>query len=102
MYVSPITIIQNELQRQQETINTDIENNIMLKITQTYGIEVDKDELIRALKYDRQQYEEGRTDFKTDVQNIIKEYISRYILLNAFEREKNILEEIVDRIEDLT
>ena len=102
MYISPITIIKKELQMQQEAINTEIENNIMLTLTQTYGIEVDKDELIRALKYDRQQYKEGRADFKSDVMNVLKEYICHYIQIDAFEREKNILEEIVDRIKDLT
>lgn len=99
MYESPINIITNDM---QTALNEDIENNIMLKITQTYGIDVDKDELIRALKYDRQQYEKGRAEFKSDVENLIKEYICRYILLNAFEREKNILEEIVDRIDDMS
>ena len=99
MYESPINIITNEM---QTALNEDIENNIMLKITQTYGIDVDKDELIRALNYDRQQYEKGRADFKSDIEQLLKEYICRYILLNAFEREKNILEEIVDRIDDMS
>jgi hypothetical protein len=99
MYESPINIIVNDM---QQSFNEDIDNGIMVTIKQTYGIGVDKNELIKALQYDRQQYEKGRADFKTDVQNLIKEYICRYILIGAFEREKNILEEIVDRINDLS
>ena len=32
----------------------------------SYGITVDKDELLRALKYDRNQYEKGYADGKVD------------------------------------
>ena len=53
-YQSPIEIIQGE-------IETKIENDIMTAV-QRYGIRVDKEELIKALQYDRKQYEQGYED----------------------------------------
>ena len=57
-YESPIKIIQNNIHKQ---MLIQMEDNIM-KVVQRYGIEVDKDELQKALKYDRQQYEKGFND----------------------------------------
>lgn len=53
-YKSPIDIVVGKF-------NTQIENNVF-KAVQDYGISVDKDELIKALKYDRDQYEHGFKD----------------------------------------
>ena len=54
MYKSPIEIIYGQTQ-------TQIEGDVFRAI-QSYGINVDKEELIRALKYDRDQYEKGYAD----------------------------------------
>lgn len=51
MYKSPIEIIYGQMQ-------TNMENNIY-EAVQKYGVNVDKEELIRALQYDREQYEAG-------------------------------------------
>lgn len=53
-YKSPIDIVMGEF-------HTQIENNVF-KAVKECGISVDKDELIKALKYDRDQYEHGFTD----------------------------------------
>ena len=53
-YKSPINIISSALR-------TEIENET-LKAIKDVGIDVDKDELIKALTYDRQQYEKGFSD----------------------------------------
>lgn len=53
-YESPIKEIIGELQTQQE------EN--VIKAVQKVGIDVDKEELIKALQYDRQQYQKGYED----------------------------------------
>jgi hypothetical protein len=58
MYESPIEIIVNEIQNQ---IVADKENGIYKAIS-SYGINVNKDELIRALQYDRDQYNKGFED----------------------------------------
>ncbi len=54
MYKSPITLYTKELE-------TAIENDI-IKTVQRYGITVDKGELIKALQYDRNQYNQGYKD----------------------------------------
>lgn len=51
MYKSPIEIICTGIEQQ-------FENNI-LKAIQHYEIQIDKDELIKALNYDRDQYIKG-------------------------------------------
>lgn len=59
-YKSPIEIIHGELE-------TKIENDIMTAV-QRYGINVNKEELIKALEYDRKQYEQGYEDARRDYQ----------------------------------
>ena len=58
MYKSPVEIIYGQMQTQ---IDGDI-----LRAIQSYGINVDKEELIRALQYDREQYNKGYADGKAD------------------------------------
>ena len=50
-YESPINIIYGE-------INSKLENEVLTAI-QNIGIDVNKEELIRALQYDREQYQKG-------------------------------------------
>ena len=50
-YESPIEVVMGQIRTEQE-------NNIY-KAIQDYGVSVDKDELIKALQYDRDQYEKG-------------------------------------------
>jgi hypothetical protein len=54
MYQSPVEIITRQ-------IRTQFEDNVF-KAIQDYGIVVDKEELIKALRYDRGQYENGFSD----------------------------------------
>lgn len=58
MYKLPIEIIYGQMQ-------TQIEGDI-LKAVQQVGVHVDKEELIRVLQYDRNQYDEGYADGKAD------------------------------------
>ena len=53
-YESPIRIIASQVEMKME--------NDVLQAIQRYDIQVDKDELIKALNYDRQQYEKGYRD----------------------------------------
>lgn len=57
-YNSPIRIIEGEL-------TTRIEDDIMT-VVRSYDIDVDKVELVRALRYDREQYEKGFDDGRKD------------------------------------
>ena len=54
MYKSPIEIFTKET-----TYHFD---NDIVEAVQRYGIVVDKDELLKALQYDREQYEKGYYD----------------------------------------
>ena len=62
MYESPVTIIENVM----ETIIEEREGRIIAKIQDAFDVHVDKAELIRALQYDRGQYEKGYADGKAD------------------------------------
>lgn len=54
MYESPITLYTKELQYKFE--------GDILAVMRNYGISVDRDELIKALRYDRMQYDYGYAD----------------------------------------
>jgi len=54
MYESPVNVICGEMR-------THVEGDIF-KAIQNVGIDVDKEELIKTLRYDRNQYEKGYSD----------------------------------------
>lgn len=58
MYKSPIEIITDE-------IITSYEDEV-IKAVQSHEVNCDKEELLRALQYDRDQYRKGYEDGKTD------------------------------------
>lgn len=60
MYESPI--IQTMMSDISEQIVKEQENQFMYQIQQTIGYDIDKDELIKALQYDRDQYQKGYAD----------------------------------------
>lgn len=62
MYKSPIEILYADVQNQ---FTKQMEEDVY-KLVVNYFPNVDKDELIRALQYDRQQYEQGYADGKRD------------------------------------
>lgn len=57
-YESPISLIYENAQRQMQI---QLENGVY-SVVQNVGIDVNKDELIKALQYDRQQYDKGYSD----------------------------------------
>ena len=59
IYKSPIDIIMSDMRM---TMEGDI-----YKAVQNVGINVDKDELIKALKYDREQYQKGYEDRDAEI-----------------------------------
>ena len=58
MYESPITIITNQM----KTEMTNQLNNFIYETIQNCDVKIDKEELIKVLKYDRNQYERGYKD----------------------------------------
>ena len=68
MYESPIKLMETEW-------STQMDGNI-LKAVKNVGINVDKDELLRALKYDRGQYDKGYRDGVNKVCSRIMEMLT--------------------------
>lgn len=58
MYNSPVTILENIIQQEMQ----EKEDKIFQEIKSQIAVDVDKDELLKALRYDRHQYEEGYED----------------------------------------
>ena len=82
-YESPINIIQSV----QQQITTDMDNQI-LKAVMECNINVDKDELLKALEYDRGQYDKGYSDGFLEGRKKAKEEILNYLS----DRLKNLIE----------
>ena len=68
MYKSPIEIIDSFTNDMAYKIKTETDNLIM-EAVYNVGVNVDKAELIKALEYDRDQYEKGYRDGKKDAVN---------------------------------
>ena len=64
MYEAPVTIYETAMQ----TIMEKREGAIFAKIQSAFDVDVDKAELIRALQYDRDQYNKGYADGKRDAE----------------------------------
>lgn len=65
MYESPIDIrCTNYVAKQIESNRDDA---VMLEITEQYGVYVDKEELAKALAYDRGQYDKGFADGRQSI-----------------------------------
>jgi hypothetical protein len=58
-YQSPIEVIQTQMRNQ-------IEGEIY-KAVMNIGVNVDKEELLKALKYDREQYQKGYADRDSEI-----------------------------------
>jgi len=88
LYLSPIEKIYGELQTQM----VQEDERMVLETVRKVGINVDKDALIKALQYDRNQYTKGYEDGKNEVLDKIRAEIeqdafkdvngSKYIFVN--------------------
>lgn len=58
-YEAPIKIIMQEMQARRE--------NQVYQAIQNIGVDVDKEELLKALSYDRNQYEKGYRAAKSEI-----------------------------------
>lgn len=59
MYKSPIDTLISDIVTEEE--------NVVMRAVVKCGINVDKDELVKALAYDRGQYEKGYADAKAEL-----------------------------------
>lgn len=69
-YESPIELITKSMVHELD--------NLVYKAVVNCGVRVDKDQLIRALDYDRRQYEKGYKDGLHDSDTIPIDWIIRY------------------------
>ena len=92
-YKSPVETIRQQVQAK-------FEGDVM-ELIHSYGINVDKDELIKALQYDRDQYRKGFADGRKGMMDKIKAEVAREIIadlreqINGYEN----IDIILDRIE---
>ena len=66
MYESPIKIIESTIDSIYKDIVKKKDDAIFAEIQSSFGVELDRGELIRALRYDREQYDKGYADGKAD------------------------------------
>lgn len=57
-YNSPISVYMRSLDKMRMEIKADFDNNVWKAVLE-YGVHVDKEELLHALSYDRNQYQRG-------------------------------------------
>lgn len=87
-YRSPITQFCN-------TMQTEYENGV-LKVVQQYGFDVDKEELTKALAYDRGQYDKGYIKAIADFAEQLKwEYVNS---IGVPQREINFAVAVIDQV----
>lgn len=70
MYESPFDMVMTPLGITYEEVKKDIDGQIIesvMKATQAVNVTVDKEELLRALRYDRGQYDKGYADAKAEI-----------------------------------
>lgn len=99
--------IKSPLENQLKSMSDDIQDQIAKKeeeiltyeITQAVGYSVDKEELIAALEYDRDQYRKGYNDAMDVIENI-KADIDKYLYDEGFglSYRKDILDIIDKRV----
>ncbi len=90
MYESPINVAMGKMQMQVE--------GETYRVVQEIGVNVDKEELLKALQYDRGQYDKG---YKDGIKGFA-ERIKQYLLLDnygetsvvSFEDIENIVDEL--------
>ena len=96
MYKSPIEIIvadiHTQMVKQQE--------KDIYEAVQSYGISVDKDELVRALEYDRRQYTKGYIDGVIEFANYLKDQFFSYDPDNEFNFQTIDADNLDDYVEE--
>lgn len=100
MYESPINLIISKL-------CTNLESDC-IKSVQRYGFDVDKEELARALCYDREQYEKGYADgYNKAIDDFVKAIVDRglssnddkyYIIL--YDNYLKVIKEIAEQLKE--
>lgn len=72
-YESPIELFENVMDPIIESIKNAKDEAITAKISEAYGVSVNKEELKKALAYDRGQYEKGYADAMAAMSETVNE-----------------------------
>lgn len=107
MYESPIEMIMTDIQIQ---IVKQQENDIYQAV-QRYGIVIDKEELIKALQYDREQYMKGYKDALDKIKKYLVDKLreKQQKCLDLYDERRNgkdyrsslLIEEIINIVEEI-
>ena len=96
MYESPIQLnyldnMINEIARKK----TEDTENYIYECIQNIGVAVDKDELVRALQYDRDQYNKGYNDAKKEIERMLYDMSNEIVdkVANVIQDKINMLGE---------
>ena len=100
MYESPINIIISKL-------CTKLESDCV-KYVQSYGFDIDKEELAKALNYDRKQYEKGHTDgYNKAIDDFVKAIVDRGLSSNddkycitRYDNYLKVIKEIAEQLKE--
>lgn len=87
---SPVNLISQYVDEQIKEMHKQEEKTIMAEITHKLGVDIDKQELINALNYDRGQYEKGYADGRASLieeNDKLKEQVKKY--RKKYKRFKN-------------
>ena len=82
MYESPIKLTFEPMETIAEAVSTEIDGQIketLIEVTRNVHIEVNEGELIKALSYDRGQYEKGYSDGVASCGHITLSEVMDYI-----------------------
>ena len=74
-YIPPIQLIQKQMELMREKQNEELEKYIYEAVCK-YDIKVDKEELIKALNYDRGQYQKGYEDAREKYEKALEKACS--------------------------
>lgn len=67
MYESPIEVMYGEM---HSKMVKDEEDRIMYEVNRQVGVHVDREQMLKALQYDRNQYDKGYKDALVDMQHL--------------------------------
>lgn len=92
MYESPITTMITEIQDNVAKRFTEQTENMVYQEVRNIGVYIDKEELLKALKYDRNQYEKGYADAMKDINGEIEKAIQDSKNVFDFERVNGLMQ----------
>lgn len=96
MYESPINLVVQDITTQMKQE----EEKMILEAIRKYGVVVDKEELIKALEYDRNQYSKGYKDGVNDVLDKIRAEIEEAKTYDGVYIGRAYVLEIIDKYKE--